>query len=447
MAGVLANDANWVIAARTVMRGGRGPDHPARPVRAAASLFGPDGTRTKAVGIISAASSLGLLLGSIIGGFGAFWPLLVGLRSTWSTSRWPRFGIAACVFLLPETSDPASPEGRRPLHRVSTAAGLGALIYAIIEAPRPRLGRPAGRGHALSVPRSSSPPWCCARTAWMERPMLGHGDLLAHRGFLFGTHGKRDFLDDVRTVRPAVRAAAVPPVRSSATTRSAPARPPAAHDGRLDHRGPRRAAARRPGSAPVRSHVTAGLVVLACCRGARQPYDAGRLRHACLTALLWLSVTGFGFGFIDRPRDGRRPRRAALVTGPAAAPAPDDLLRQVGAAIGIALLGSLLREQPSAGRPRRDRYLPRRRRTRPGSRWCAAQHRRPEDWARRDLIASANSACVHGMGLVLLVCGAAALVTALLAAAFLPNTPAAPAAKEEEDPATAVAVALADAGQ
>jgi Na+-transporting methylmalonyl-CoA/oxaloacetate decarboxylase gamma subunit len=40
-----------------------------------------------------------------------------------------------------------------------------------------------------------------------------------------------------------------------------------------------------------------------------------------------------------------------------------------------------------------------------------------------DLLASANSAYVHGMGVVLLVCGIAALVAALLAAAFLPGTP------------------------
>lgn len=39
-----------------------------------------------------------------------------------------------------------------------------------------------------------------------------------------------------------------------------------------------------------------------------------------------------------------------------------------------------------------------------------------------DLVTSANSAYVHGMGLVLLVCGIASLAAALLAGAFLPNT-------------------------
>ncbi|MFE4970224.1 MFS transporter, partial [Streptomyces sp. NPDC056660] len=63
------------------------------------------------------------------------------------------------------------------------------------------------------------------------------------------------------------------------------------------------------------------------------------------------------------------------------------------------------------------------------------------------LAASANAAYVHGMGLVLLVCGIAALATALLAAALLPDTPAAHPAEEEENEASAVAPATADAGQ
>ncbi|MDV9174569.1 hypothetical protein R6V09_31225, partial [Streptomyces sp. W16] len=113
-------------------------------------------------------------------------------------------------------------------------------------------------------------------------------------------------------------------------------------------------------------------------------------------------------------------------------------------ALGIALLGSLL---ASTFRDRLDvTGLPAKAADTAGESVVAA-HIVAQKTGSADLISSANSAYVHGMGLVLLVCGAAALVTALLAAAFLPNTPAAPAVKEEEDPATAVAVALADAGQ
>ena len=49
------------------------------------------------------------------------------------------------------------------------------------------------------------------------------------------------------------------------------------------------------------------------------------------------------------------------------------------------------------------------------------------------------------MGLVLLVCGTAVLVSALLAAAFLPNTPA--SAGEEPRDTPEMAASMTDAGQ
>ncbi|MFD5537610.1 MFS transporter, partial [Streptomyces sp. NPDC127079] len=58
---------------------------------------------------------------------------------------------------------------------------------------------------------------------------------------------------------------------------------------------------------------------------------------------------------------------------------------------------------------------------------------------------SANASYVHGMGLVLLVCGIAALVTALLAAALLPDTPTPRRTEGEDTPA--VAPTTVDAGE
>ncbi len=48
-----------------------------------------------------------------------------------------------------------------------------------------------------------------------------------------------------------------------------------------------------------------------------------------------------------------------------------------------------------------------------------AAHLVAERTGAADLVASANSAYVHGMGVVLLVCAVASLVAALLAAVFL----------------------------
>lgn len=95
-------------------------------------------------------------------------------------------------------------------------------------------------------------------------------------------------------------------------------------------------------------------------------------------------------------------------------------MRQVGGAIGIALLGSLL---AAAFRDHLDvTGLPAAAAHTAGESVVAA-HMVAQHTGSADLLASANSAYVHGMGVVLLVCGIAALVAALLAAAFLPTTP------------------------
>lgn len=95
-------------------------------------------------------------------------------------------------------------------------------------------------------------------------------------------------------------------------------------------------------------------------------------------------------------------------------------LRQVGAAIGIALLGSLL---AGTYRNRLDVTGLSARAADTAGDSVVAAHLVARQGGSADLVTSANSAYVHGMGIVLLVCGIAALVSALPAAAFLPNTP------------------------
>lgn len=166
----------------------------------------------------------------------------------------------------------------------------------------------------------------------------------------------------------------------------------------------------------ARASVSAGLVVLAFAGllGSRTTVDSGYGFVA-----LWLSLTGFGFGLSlipamtgglsALPRDRAGSGSGLLMT-----------MRQVGGAIGIALLGSLL-----AG-TFRDRLdvtgLPAQAADTAGESVVAA-HMVAQRTGSTDLLASANSAYVHGMDVVLLVCGTAALVAALLAAAFLPGTP------------------------
>jgi EmrB/QacA subfamily drug resistance transporter len=425
LVGALAGDVNWVIAARAVMGVGAALVTPLA-LSVLPSLFGPD-ERTKAVGVISAASALGLPLGPIIGGWllNHFWWGSVFLVNVPMAA----IGITACVLLLPETRDPASPK----VDAVSTAltvAGLGALIYAIIEAP----GR--GWGDPLILGMLGGAAVLIAalvlRERRMARPMLDMS-LLAHRGFLFNTLAATlvmFVLSGLLFVLPPYLQAVLGHDAFGTGLRLLPMM-----GGLLVAARVAQPVVARFGS---RATVCAGLVVLAFAAllGSRTTVDSGYGFTA-----LWLSITGFGFGFsvvpamdgalATLPRDRAGSGSGLLMT-----------LRQVGGAIGIALLGSLL---ASTFRDRLDvTGLPAKAADTAGNSVVAA-HIIAEKAGSAQLAASANSAYVHGMGLVLVICGIAALVSALLAGAFLPNTPVTRRAADDEDPA--MATVPADAGQ
>ncbi|MCL2544275.1 MAG: MFS transporter, partial [Nocardioidaceae bacterium] len=181
----------------------------------------------------------------------------------------------------------------------------------------------------------------------------------------------------------------------------------------------------------ARAVISAGLVVLAFAGflGSRTSVHDGYGFTA-----LWLSVAGLGFGFAVVPA-----MDAALGALPAdRAGSGSGLLstvRQVGSAIGIALLGSLL---ASAYTSRLDTSALRGAAARTASDSVVGAHAVADRLGDAKLAASANAAFVHSMDLVLLVSGIAALVTALLAAALLPNQEPVPARPEEN---TEVAVA------
>src|SRR5690242_20701090 len=179
LVGALAGDVDWVIAARAFMGIGGALVTPLA-LSVLPSLFGPD-ERAKAVGIISAASALGMPLGPIIGGWllNHFWWGSVFLINVPMAG----IGVAACVFLLPETRDPASPKVDA-LSTALTAGGLGALIYAIIEAPDRGWGAPL----VIALSGAAALLLCglVVRERRMIRPMLDM-TLLGHRGFLLNS--------------------------------------------------------------------------------------------------------------------------------------------------------------------------------------------------------------------------------------------------------------------
>ncbi|WP_030989666.1 MFS transporter [Streptomyces sp. NRRL WC-3744] len=423
--GSLAGDVNAVIAARAVMGVGAALIMPLA-LSVLPSLFGPD-ERTKAVGLISAASALGMPLGPIIGGWllDHFWwgsVFLINLPMA-------ALGITACVLLLPETRDPASPRVDA-LSTALTATGLGALVYAIIEAPGRGWGDPLVLGaFAASAVLLTG---LVLRERRAVRPMLDL-TLLARRGFLLNTLAATlvmFVLSGLLFVLPQYLQAVLGNDAFGTGLRLLPMM------------GGLLVAAR--GAQPVvarfgaRAVVSAGLVVLAFAAllGSRTTVDSGYGFTA-----LWLSITGIGFGFSVVPAmDG------ALGALPADRAGSGSgllmTLRQVGGAIGIALLGSLL---AGAFRDRLDvTGLPSGAAHTAGESVVAAHLVAARAGSAR-LAASADASYVHGMTLVLLVCAVAALVAALLAALLLPNAPAARRTAREEPPA--MAPTTADAGQ
>ncbi|MDX2549644.1 MULTISPECIES: DHA2 family efflux MFS transporter permease subunit [Streptomyces] len=427
--GALAQDVDAVVVARAVMGIGAALVTPLA-LSVLPSLFAPD-ERTKAVGIVSAGSTLGLPLGPIIGGWllDHYWwgsVFLINLPMA-------AIGMAACVFLLPETRDPASPRVDT-LSTALTAAGLGSLVYAIIEAPTRGWTDPLVLGmFAASAVLITA---LVLRERRAIRPMLDMG-LLAHRGFLFNALAATlvmFVLSGLMFVLPPYLQAVLGNDALGTGVRLLPLM-----GGLLVGARVAQPVVERFGS---RSVVGAGLVVLAFAAllGSRTTVGSGYGFTA-----LWLSLAGAGFGLSIVPA-----MSGALGTLPADRAGSGSgllmTLRQVGGAIGIALLGSLL---AGVFRDRLDTAgLPSSAADTAGDSVVAA-HVVAERAGAADLLTSANSSYVHGMGLVLLVCGATALVAALLAVALLPSAPTAKdgGSTGGEDTGPDLATSRADARQ
>ncbi|MDG4860518.1 DHA2 family efflux MFS transporter permease subunit [Streptomyces sp. T-3] len=399
--GTLATSVEPVIVARAVMGIGAALVMPLA-LAVLPSLF-PAHERGKAMGIITAASALGMPLGPIAGGWllDHFWWGSVFLINVPMVA----IGVAACAFLLPETRDPASPKVD-VVSTALTAAGLGALTYGIIEAPARGWGDPlivgmlAGSAALIAA--------LVVRERRAARPMLDL-QLLGHRPFLLNTLAATlvmFILSGLLFLLPPYLQAVLGNDAFGTGVRLLPLM------GGLVIAA--KAAAPVVEKIGARVVISSGLVVLAFAAllGTRTTVESGYGFTA-----LWLSITGLGFGFAMMPA-----MTTALNTLPRdRAGSGSGLLmtvRQVGGAIGIALLGSLL---AGAFADRLDTGgLPGPVADQAGESVVAARLI-ARNLGDAQLAASADASYVHGMNLVLAVCGIAALVTAVLAAALLPG--------------------------
>ncbi|MFE9658741.1 DHA2 family efflux MFS transporter permease subunit [Streptomyces sp. NPDC005955] len=403
LAGTLADDVPTVIAARAAMGIGGALITPLA-LSVLPTLFGPD-ERGKAVAAVTSASALGLPLGPIVGGWlldhhgwGSVFLINVPMAA---------LGITACALLLPESRDPAAPR----LDLTSTAltvAGLGTLVYAIIEAPHRGWTDPLTLGPLLTGTALVAA--LVVRERGAPRPLLDL-DLLTRRPFLLNTLTATlvmFVLAGLMFVLPPYLQTVLGNDAFGTGLRMLPLM-----GGMLIAAKACAPLAARYGARAV---ISGGLAVLTCAAllGSRTEPGSGYGYVA-----LWLGTAGIGFGFAVVAA-----METALGTLPAdRAGSGSGLLmtvRQMGSALGIALLGSLLSSTYGA-RVTGDATaaLP------PGATDTAresvvAAHLLAERLGAPELARAADAAYLDGMRLVLVVCAAAALLTALAALTLLP---------------------------
>ncbi|MEU2915756.1 DHA2 family efflux MFS transporter permease subunit [Streptomyces massasporeus] len=405
LAGALVDTPELVIAARSLMGLGAALVIPLG-LSVLPSMFGEE-ERGKAVAAVTASMAAGMPLGPLIGGllldhywWGSIFLINIPMAA---------IGVAACLLLLPESRDPSSPRVDA-LSTTSSALGLGALVFGIIEAPERGWGSgPVLGSFAVSAVLLTT---LVARERRAVRPMLDLR-LLGHRAFLFnslaatlGTFVFSGLLFMLPTYLQEVGGSDA----FGTGLRLLPMMGGLMVSARLST-----LLVRRTGPRPV---VTTGLVVLcfAALLGSRTEPGSGYGFTA-----LWLTIAGLGFGLAMVPA-----MDAALGGIPAEEAGSGSgllmTLRQVGGAIGIALLGSLVAgayddRLDTAGLPQgaadaaRDSL--------------SGAHAVAEQLGLPALARSADAAYVDGMSTVLVVCGIAALVTAALTALLLPNPRAA----------------------
>ncbi|WKK26178.1 MFS transporter [Streptomyces olivoreticuli] len=400
--GTVADSPGQVIAARSVLGVGGALIMPLA-LSVLPALFPPE-ERTRAVGLVSAASALGMPLGPVVGGWlldhywwGSIFLINVPLALV---------GILACVFLLPETSAPSSP-AVDPLSTGLAVTGLGAFVFALNEGPTRGwtsatvLGTLAASALLLAS--------LVGRERGRSRPMLDL-TLLRHRGFLWNTAAASlitftfmgllfvlpTYLQVVKGQDAFGTGLRILPMMGGLLVASRAAGP------LVQRFGPR----------PV---VTGALFVMAVAAllGSRTGVHDGYGWTA-----LWLTLTGFGFGFgiipaMDGalgalPRDRAGNGSGLLVT-----------LRQVAGAVGIAALGSLTagtytHHLDTAGLP------PTLAEAADAS--VGSAHQVAAELGSEALARSADAAYLHGMDLALLVAGIAATLAAMLTTTCLPDT-------------------------
>jgi len=398
--GASSSHAWQLVAARGGMGAGAALLMPAT-LSIITTLFPEPGPRRRAIALWTAAGGVGGMAGPVVGGW------LVEVFS-WRAGFWVAVppaaaGIAAALLVVPESR--AAGAGRVDARSVAlSATGLVALVWAIIESPArgwtsPPVLTAYGVAAVLLVAftrRQARVRVPVLPLPLLRRPRIGlnavalammsfglYGALFLTTLHLQGVLGHSPWEAGVRTLPLAVALAA-----------GAVAAPPL-----LARRG-------------ERMPVVAGLAVVTGSFALLSTVDASSGYPPVLAFQL---VAGFGAGLVatagtEAVMGAVPPDRAALGS------AINDVTRQVGACLGVAVQGSVL----TAVSAPRLRDLP------AGATfldaWAAAE-RLPEP-ARARVVATAREAFVAGLTTAAVIAAAVTLTAAVLAWRFLPRAAA-----------------------
>ncbi|GAA1025761.1 DHA2 family efflux MFS transporter permease subunit [Virgisporangium ochraceum] len=382
------------------------------------ALFAP-AERGKAVALVVLGTGLGIPLGPLIGGWllESFWWGSIFLINV------PMAAIAVLAIgvLMPENRDPRPRRPDLPGALLSTV-GLVLLVFGIIEGPGRGWGEPlvVGALGAAVVLLAGFVVWelrvaepmidlrLFGRAQFLWASIAGVlvtfgllGMLFVMPQYLQLVSGHDAFGTGLRLL-PLIGGLVI-----GAST------------------GERLAAATR-----YRVPVTAGLLVLAAglATGAGTEVDSG---YGFVAA--WLAAVGVGIGLalspaMDAVLGALPPERAGAGT------AITMTLRQVGGALGVALLGSLLAQGYSGRVDMAGLPVPAADAARDSLAAALAVAARLDDAA---LAASAKAAYVHGVSIVLYTTAAIAVLSALLTAVLLPGRPTGRKADDQEPAETA----------
>ncbi|MFC1432736.1 MFS transporter [Streptacidiphilus sp. N1-3] len=405
LVGTFADSADTLIAVRALMGLGGALIMPLG-MAIIPSLFPPN-ERARAVAVMTSGMALGMPLGPIIGGallnhfwWGSIFLINIPLIAV---------GILALVLLVPESRNPAVPRVDLPSALLGVT-GLGALTFGIIQGPTDGWGSLTVIGTLVGAVVLLT--GLVLRERSQPHPMLDL-TLLADRGYRWNTLATvlvTFVLMGALFVLPQYLQSVLGNDALGTGVRMMPLMGGLLVAARLSEK--------LVAKVSVRWVVTGGLLLLAAALFLGS--STGVADGYGWTAL-WLAVLGLGMGLTMVP-----------AMGAAMAALPEDragvgsgllqTLRQSASAIGVALLGSLLAgvytdHLDTGSLPASAAHAAR------GS--VSAAQAIADATHNTALAASAHSAFLQGMGTVLLVCGIAALLSALLVALRMPGRAAA----------------------